>query len=292
MPRRTILLALALLTTVTAVAEPNGIVSLLTDYGIDSVYVGIIKGAIYNKYPSAKVDSITNGVPPFDIRAGAYLLAEGCQSWPKGTVFCCIVDPGVGTARKPVAVETKNGFYFVAPDNGILTLVADQYGIKEARECTNESLWRGGDLSTTFHGRDIFGPVAAALAGGTPLAEVGDKLDVIVRLDLPKSRREDGAVSGIVIRADDYGNLVTNIRRDDLEALGIRKGDRLDIAVGDQRYTAPFASTYGDVPQGERLVVVQSSGFIELAINMDSLAKALGVGLHAPVTLKKASTTP
>lgn len=287
----TLLLACVSLSAFGATDTPNGLVILLTDYGSDSVYVGLIKGAIYASNPEAKVDSITNASPPFDIQAGAYLLEEGCVTFPKGTVFCVIVDPGVGTHRKPIVLATKNGYYFVGPDNGIMTLVARRFGIAEIRECTNDKLWRG-DVSTTFHGRDIFGPVAGALSRGTALSNVGPRLDAMVVLDLPKSHIENGAVVGAVIRTDVYGNLVTNIRRDDLEALGIERGGRVDVVIGDDHFTAPYVGTYGDVPQGERLVLIQSAGFVELAANMSSLAESVKEGLNAKVTLAKAPAAP
>lgn len=271
-------------------ASPNGRVAMLTDYGTDSLYVGLLKGAMYSKNPDVRIDSITNDVPAFDIVAGAYLLAEGCQTWPKGTVFCCVVDPGVGTPRKPIVMATKNGWWFVAPDNGLLTLVAERYGVAELRECANAALWRGGNLSTTFHGRDIFGPVAAAVAGGVPMNEIGPILADFVRLDLPKARVEDGAAHGAVVRIDTYGNMITSIRAEDLEALGIRKGDGVDITVGRERYAAPYVTTYGEVPPGDRLLVVQSSGFVELAANMNSLAESLGEELRAPVIVRKAES--
>lgn len=270
--------------------ETNGLVILLTDYGTDSIYVGILKGAMYSRSTELKIDSITNDVPPFDVEAGAHLLLEGVQTYPPGTVFCCVVDPGVGTSRKPIVLATENGWYFVAPDNGLLTGVAARYGVAEIRQITNESLGHPGARSTTFHGRDTFGPVAAALAAGARLEDVGPKMEDMVKIDLPESRVEDGAARGRVIRVDVYGNLVTNIRAEALEQLGIGRGDGVDIVIGDDRYSAPYVKTYGEVPPGDRLVVIQSSGYVELAANMDRLAEILGEGLHAEVTLRKAES--
>ncbi len=279
--------ALALATGL-AVAQPNGLVILLTDYGADSIYVGELKGAIYGKFPEAKVDSISHSIPPFDIVAGAYMLAESCPIFPKGTVFCCIVDPGVGTARKAIALETKAGQFFVGPDNGLLSLVAARDGLAQIREAGNTALWREGVTSTTFHGRDIFGPVAASLAKGVAMKEVGAELTDLVRLDLPPSRVEDRHVTGTVIRADVYGNLVTNIGAANLGTLGIKRGDTLKVKIGGTSYTAPLVSTYADVPEGRRLFVLQSSGMLECAINKGSLAEALGAGLHASVVIERA----
>lgn len=272
--------------------RPNGRVILLTDYGADSVYVGILKGVIYSHYPQARVDSITNSIPPFDVLSGAYVLAEACGVFPKGTVFCCVVDPGVGTSRKCIALKTNKGHLFVGPDNGLLSLVAEQEGIADVRECTNKTLWRDQYPSHTFQGRDIFGPVAAALASGVPLTNVGPKLDRLVALEVPRSRIEDDTVHGVVIRADTYGNLITNIRAKDLQTLGLRVGDSLQVTVGQASYAAPWVATYADVPEGKRLVLIQSAGFVECATNLRSLVEELGEGLRAPVTITKTRPTP
>lgn len=270
-----------------AAAAPNGMVMLLTDYGADSIYVGVLKGAIYTKFPNAKVDSISHSIPPFDIVEGAYMLLESSKEFPKGTVFCCIVDPGVGTPRKGIVLETAAGQYFVGPDNGLMSLVAERDGVKQIRETVNTALWRSGVTSSTFHGRDIFGPVAAAVASGTPLDVIGPEVQELTKLDIARSRVENGLANGTVIRADVYGNLVTNITAGDLETLGIKKGDTLLVSVGDKQFTAPFVSTYGDVPKGEKLVCLQSSGKVECAINLGSLAETLGTGLHAAVTVRR-----
>jgi hypothetical protein len=271
-----------------AASQANGLVILFTDYGNDSLYVGSLKGAIYAKNGEARIDTLTNSVPAFDLVAGAHLLMEGCMPYPKGTTFSCVVDPGVGTDRKCIVLETKAGHRFVAPDNGLLTLVADRYGVAELRECTNPELWLMRDISTTFHGRDIFGPVAGALAGGVPMAEVGDKLESMVRIDIPVNRVEANTLHGSVMREDPYGNLITTIRGEELRALGIAPGDRIAVIIGDASYSAPWVTTYGSVPEGERLIVLQSSGFVECAINQRSMAKAVGQGVHAPVTMRKA----
>jgi len=265
--------------------DPNGLVILHTDYGADSVYVGVLKGAIYKAFPQARIDAITNSVPPFDILAGAQMLSEAAGEFPAGTVFCCVVDPGVGTSRKRIVLETKSGHAFVAPDNGLLTLAARRLGIAQVREIANAALWRGGEVSHTFHGRDIFGPVSAALARGVPLAEIGPALESMVTLDIPEPRLEDGRVVGAVIRSDPYGNLITNITADHLSKAGLTLGDTADVQVGTARFSAPWVGAYGDVPEDARLLVIQSSGYVELAVNMRSLADAIGEGLHAPVTI-------
>ena len=270
-----------------AAVAPNGLVILLTDYGADSIYVGTLKGAIYAKFPHARIDSITNSVPSFDIVAGAYVLAEACPAFPRGTTFCCVVDPGVGTERKPIALETQNGYRFVGPDNGLLSLAAQRFGIAELRELANKSLWREGGVSNTFQGRDIFGPVAAALAGGTPLADAGPELKTMTQLEVEESRVEGETLVGIIVRADSYGNLVTNIRGENAAAIGLKKGDVVGVTLGKAQFIAPLQSTYADVPEGQKVVVVQSSGYLECAINKGDLASGIGEGLHARVAMSR-----
>lgn len=268
-------------------AAPNGLVVLLTDFGADSVYVGALKGAMYTKFPEARIDAISNSVPPFDVVAGAHMLAEAANEFPPGTTFCCVVDPGVGTNRKRIVVETKTGHCFVGPDNGLLSLVAQRYGLAELREIANRKLFREGEVSQTFHGRDVFGPVAAALARGVALAEVGPELKNLVRLDAPEARVEDGTIHGTVTRSDVYGNLITNVTREDLEAVGVGLNDVAQVSVGAAEFAAPLKSAYGDVPEGVKLLIVQSTGLVECAVNMGSLTEAIKEGPGAAVDIRK-----
>lgn len=269
-------------------APASGMVILLTDYGADSIYVGVLKGAIYKKCPDARVDSITHSVPAFDIAAGAYLLAESCREFPADTIFCCVVDPGVGTARKAIVIETERGQRFVAPDNGLLTMTAERDGVRWIREASNRDLWRDGVQSSTFHGRDLFGPVAGALACGAAQEDIGPPLTEIVRLDLPRAEVAGDAARGRVIRVDIYGNIITNIRMEDLETLGVKRGGALRVEIGGAVFDAPLVSTYADVAEGEKLALVQSLGLLEFAVNLGSLAQTIDAGLHAPVAVRKA----
>lgn len=264
-----------------AATEPNGLVVLLTDYGADSIYVGALKGAILSKAPSVRIETLTNSVPSFDVVTGAYLLAEGCQIFPKGTVFCCVVDPGVGTERSCIAVAAKTGHIFVGPDNGLLSLAARQYGVEEMRQCTNTELWRIETVSKTFQGRDIFGPVSASLASGIPFEKVEPILEKIVELDVREARIEHNSAVGFIIRIDEYGNVVTNITAQLCANLGIMEGDMLEVTIGETQYHAPFVRTYGSVAAGERLVLLQSAGLVELAANMKSLAELVNAKPHA-----------
>jgi len=273
-----------------AQSSANGLVVLATDYGTDSIYVGALKGAVYTKFPEARIDTLTNAIPPYDIVAGAYILAEASREFPRGTTFVSVVDPGVGTDRRAIALETRNGQFFVGPDNGLLHLVAERYGIKELREATNTGLWREGTQSSTFHGRDIFGPVAGAIAGGISFEEVGPPLESMVRLDLAASRIENNVAYGQIIRVDWYGNCITNITAEQLDSLRLRPGDLLSIQAGSHVYTAPFVNTYADVPVGSPVVVIQSFGLAELALNQDNLAERLAFNNHTEVAIYAAQT--
>lgn len=267
--------------------KPNGLVILLTDYGAADFYVGALKGAIYSAFPQARIDSITHEVPPFDIREGAYLLAGAAREFPLGTTFVAVVDPGVGTERKPLAAETESGHFFVAPDNGLLTLVFAELGVRRVHEITNPQVLRPGALSSTFHGRDLFGPAGAHLAAGFPLVEVGPELKQWVTLKIETGRLEEGAVLGEVVHVDRYGNLLTNIPRELLAQLPAQRGDRLKVTVGEQTRKMPFVKTYGDVPEGEFLLLIHSLDEVEIAINLGSAAGVTGARAGTKVKIAR-----
>ncbi|HOZ46371.1 MAG TPA: SAM-dependent chlorinase/fluorinase [Candidatus Hydrogenedentes bacterium] len=267
--------------------KPNGLVILHTDYGTDSLYAGALRGAIYTKFPQARIDTLTNSVPSFDIATGAYMLMEVCKEFPAGTTFCCVVDPGVGSDRKCVVLETESGQLFVGPDNGLLSLVAQKYGTVELRECTNRALWREGKVSHTFHGRDIFGPVAASLASGTPLEEVGDRIDTLQAIDFGEPRIEGDTISGTVVRVDSYGNMITNISYEHLAGMGFKEHDVVKVTIGKTQFEAPLEQAYSAVPKGQRLGLIQSIGYLEFAVNLGSLSDETEEGAHAPVSVRK-----
>lgn len=264
--------------------QPNGVVALLTDYGADSLYVGMLRGAIAAKRIDVRTVDLTHSVPAYDILTGAFMLAEGCSAFPEGTVFCAVVDPGVGTDRRVLVLRTRKNQVFVAPDNGLLTVVAERDGVVEAREGTNRDLWSDAE-SHTFHGRDIFGPLAAALAAGAPVASAGPDLPGFLRFEIPQARIRDGEIEGVVLRSDPYGNLVTNIPATLLAEADVRPDARLRVALGEETFEVPFKTTYSDVPAGERLALVQSAGFLELAVNLGSLAAETRADAKTPVAL-------
>jgi S-adenosylmethionine hydrolase len=274
-----ILITFFLSFTTLALAQPNGLIVLITDYGTKDFYVGALKGAIYSTNPKAKVDEISHEVEKFNIFQGAYLLAKAAIEFPSGTTFVAIVDPGVGTERKPIVLKTKNDMYFVGPDNGIFTIVAEELGVDSIYQIQNTDIMRKrkGSTSTTFHGRDIFGPGAARIADGFPIEKVGKKLADYVKLKGKRPKVESGKVIGNIVHIDEYGNAITDIPKSMLTEIGISKGDLINVTISAHQLKLKFVSTYGDVPVGEFVGVINSSGVFEIAINQGNLAEKLKV---------------
>lgn len=268
----------------------QGFVATLTDFGTADFYVGAMEGAMYTANPQVRIATITHQVEPFNVAEGSYLLAQAAREFPPGTVFLAVVDPGVGTERRPVVVETWDEKLFVAPDNGLLTGAMDALGVAHAYQITNRRLTRPGALSTTFHGRDIYGPVAAHLAGGTRPSAVGPEITgastSLVRLPIASARREGSAVIGSVVHVDRYGNLIANITGGLTEEVGLAPGDPLHITIGDQPITATFVTTYDDVPEGDWLALINAEGVVEIARNLRNAAETVGASAGVEVKLE------
>lgn len=275
-----------------AADAPRRILALLTDYGTRDFYVATLRGAILSVDPRARVIDLTHEVPPFDIREGAFLLAESSREFPPGTVFVAIVDPGVGTTRKPVAIRVRDGSLFVGPDNGLLVDAARMRGIVETREIASPAFMRHGARSSTFHGRDLFGPAGAHLARGDDFAAVGPVRKAFVELPHHAPRAQRGRASGEVLHVDRYGNLITNLTEKEARAAGLVRGGRVRATVGKTTFDVPYAGTYGDVARGERVLVTGSTGRLELAINEGDLGRAIGARAGEPVSIEAARTAP
>ncbi|UUO08551.1 SAM-dependent chlorinase/fluorinase [Blastopirellula sp. J2-11] len=236
----------------------SGIITLLTDFGVDSPYVAEMKGAILSVFRRATIIDLTHSVAPQNIRQGAYLLERTYRSFPHGTVHVGVVDPGVGSQRKIIAAEIA-GQIFVLPDNGLITVVAGSLAATQLREVSNPQLWRGA-VSATFHGRDVMGPVGAYLAAGGDFAEVGPLLEAMTRFDLPAVSRSGGTIDGQVLYADSLGNLVTNVTRGDL-------ADQVITSIHiEGRDVGPLALTYSERSEGSPIALWGSSGQLEISI--------------------------
>lgn len=255
------------------------VVTLTTDFGTRDHYVGAMKGVIATLAPRVAVFDITHGIPEFDVSEGAFAIARAYRFYPLGTVHVVVVDPGVGSSRRPIAVATE-GHLFIAPDNGVLSQVLESAESFEAR--TLASRHGHGSLSHTFHGRDLFGPAGARLATGLAFDEIGERVsDPFL---LPPVAVARGA--GRVLHVDGFGNVVTSFQDVDLPA---RTGLKVGSATIRLRSTS-----YATVPEGQLFLIAGSSGYMEVSLNRGSAADALGVRAGAPVTLSGlgAATVP
>jgi S-adenosylmethionine hydrolase len=259
----------------------------MTDFGLEDDAVGLMRGVIHAIAPRSAIADLTHRVPAFDVAEGARLLADAPGIYPPGSVFCVVVDPGVGTARRAVVARLADGTCVVAPDNGVLTEVLARHGPATVRVVTNQALVRKA-LSATFHGRDVFAPVAAHLAAGTPFEQVGKVVTDLVRLERQEPTRTKTELRGVIEALDlPFGNVWTNVPTDWLEGLGVAKGDLVSVFLGDakQPLRIPFCATFGDVPEGEPLLYMNSRGKLGIALNMANFAEAHGIERGAAVRL-------
>jgi S-adenosylmethionine hydrolase len=248
------------------------VITLLTDFGLADHYVGAMKGFILGICPNAQLIDISHEITPYAIAEAAYTLSQAWTCFPPGTVHLVVVDPGVGTARRPIIVGAA-GHHFVAPDNGVLTMVYDAVPDHEAREIT-ASRFFGRPVSRTFHGRDIFAPVAAHLASGLAPSEFGAWIGDPLRLGFAKPTRTGLRTwAATILKVDRFGNLITNLDSEGWQRLA---NERFEMKVGTCLVTR-MASNYGEMEPGDPFVIMGSAGFLEVSLNQGSAAKATGV---------------
>jgi S-adenosylmethionine hydrolase len=290
-----VLLAIVLLccpawTQTTPAAGQHQTVVFMTDFGHVDDSVPICKGVMLGVAPDLRIVDLTHDVPPFNILGAARYLAGTTPYYPAGTVFVTVVDPGVGSTRKAIVAHSRRGQWFVLPDNGVLTLVDDQDGIDAAYEIQNPKWMIGSALSSTFHGRDIFSPVGAHLARGDNPSEVGPALDVksLVRLPVRKAVVDAHGISATVIGTDGpFGNLVTNITRDDFAQLGYSLGQAVRFKLAGKPLQIPFVKTFSDVPLGQPLFYIDSRGRLGLAVNQGSFVSKYDVKVPAALDIER-----
>jgi hypothetical protein len=266
-------------------------VVLMTDFGVVDDSVAICKGVMYSIAPELRIVDLTQQVSAFSILEGARFLFGASPYYPAGTVFVVVVDPTVGSARKAIVAKSKRGQYFVLPDNGLMTLVADRDGIEGVREITRRDWMIGAALSSTFHGRDIFSPVGAHLARGENWTEVGPELDAskLVRLDLVPAKLDDRGLTAQVIDLDGpFGNLVTNISGEDFLQLGYARGDSVPVTIGGREMSLPFVRTFSDVSLHQPLLYIDSRGHLAAAVNQGSFANVYHVQPPTPIFIARA----
>ncbi|MCU1269336.1 MAG: hypothetical protein JWN74_630 [Acidobacteriaceae bacterium] len=262
----------------------------MTDFGVLDDSVAICKGVMYSIDPELRIVDLTHQVTPYSILDGARYLFGATPYYPAGTVFVVVVDPTVGSTRKAVIVKSKRGQYFVLPDNGLITLVADRDGLEGAREITTRDWMIGSALSSTFHGRDIFSPVGAHVARGDDWTQVGPEVRVekLVRLDLKPVRTDDAGIYGEVIATDGpFGNLVTNIDGDEFLKLGYHHGDKVHVTIGTADLTLSFVRTFSDVALKVPLLYIDSRGRVGLAVNQGSFASIYRIKPPAPFSIAR-----
>ena len=255
------------------------IVTLTTDFGLADHFVGAMKGILLSMEPRARIVDLSHEIAPYSIPEAAFVLAQAYGCFPPGTVHVAVVDPGVGTSRRPILAEAA-GQYFVAPDNGVLSMIYSREKHK-VRHVTAEKFFLK-PVSETFHGRDIFAPIAAHLAGGTPPAHFGKVIADYLRLEFDRPTRTGKRIwTGAILKIDHFGNLITNFHVGEFPTVQTRS---FVMAVGAERLTR-VVRTFADCPIGEVCVIVGSSGYLEVISNRASAAMMLGCAVGAPAEL-------
>ncbi len=250
------------------------IITLTSDFGYEDPFVGIMKGVILSIAPEVTIVDLCHGLPPQDIVAGALALESAVGCFPVGTVHLGVVDPGVGSERAAIAIQTERGFY-VGPDNGLFSLALDRDRKIRAIRLTNME-YHAATISSTFHGRDIFAPVAAHLASGVSFESIGDPIEEVTALDSPAAAIDEESIGAAIIHADRYGNLITNLRVEQLdEWLGETGRSDVSIEVGDERPIG-LTRTFSDGHVGETVVYIGSGGRLEIGVRNRSAVDRYG----------------
>ena len=250
-------------------------VTFLSDFGLQDDFVGTCHGVIKRIAPEAQIIDVTHGIPPQQVLQGALVLASTLPYMPVG-VHLAVVDPGVGSSRRPLALRDREGRYFVGPDNGLLVPAADLAGIESAHELANPD-YALETISRTFHGRDLFSPAAAHLARGVPVDELGPPLaaDALVRLDIPQPEIGAHRIAGTVLYVDSFGNVALNVTREHVAELGIVPGTQVELELGGERFYAVAARTFADARAGDIMLYEDSYRNMSVAIPNGNAAEML-----------------
>ena len=262
---------------------------LFTDFGLYGPYTGQVKAVLHQMAPGVPAIDLFADAPVANPKASAYLLAAYAAWFPAGTIFLCVVDPGVGSERRAVAIRTATGRMYVGPDNGLLTIAADADGIEGVRSLTNPH-YHLDDVSRTFHARDLFSPVAAHLAAGASFGDLGDEVDpvTLVRIDLPAASIADGELRATVLEIDRFGNLGLNVSTAEIDDLGVDPGDTVELSFALTPYFAVVGRTYVDAARGELILYEDSYGAWSIAINGGNAAALTEAGVGDEVRVRPA----
>lgn len=259
------------------------VITLLSDFGLKDPYVAEVKAVILSICPEARLVDISHEIEKFNIRMGAFVLASAAPYFPEGTVHVAVVDPGVGTKRRPILVETKHAF-FVGPDNGLLMLTAQKQGISHVYYITN-SRYMLSRVSQTFHGRDVFAPVAAHLASGLDASDFGPEIHNYVVPRFAEPRLTQAALLGEVLHVDNFGNIITNISAEDFEKTQIEEGSVFRLKIKGKVVRLRFCSAYGEAQVGKPLALLGSHNFLEVSVNQEDAAKRFGARVRDTVAV-------
>jgi hypothetical protein len=251
-------------------------ITFLTDFGLRDDYVGVCRGVMQRIAPDAKILDLSHGIAPQAVNQGALMLSRALPYLPEG-VHLAVVDPGVGGDRRAIAIRTSDGRHFVGPDNGLLSLAAPAESVEAVCSLTNPS-FHLQPVSRTFHARDIFAPVAAHLANGIAISELGDEVDpaTLVRVKVPEPEVSRGALRATVLAVDRFGNLELNLSREHVDALDVNPGDRIELVFALDPFYAVVAETYVDARRGELILYEDSYGAYSIAISGGDAAGLTG----------------
>jgi len=266
----------------------SGIVTLLSDFGLRDPYVAEMKAVILSICPGVTIVDISHEIRKFDVRMGAFILAQATPYFPDKTVHLAVVDPGVGTRRRPMVVETNRSLY-IGPDNGLLMLSAHTQEVNRIHEIANPK-YMLKSISTTFHGRDVFSPAAAHLAKGVPPSDFGPEIRDPMTPSFAKPVSQNGETRGEVIYVDDFGNIITNITMKDITQIGVRKGETILLKLKEKDAALRLCTAYGEVPPSTPLAVIGGSGFLEVSVNQGDASRCFNVELGDAVILRAPST--
>ncbi len=257
--------------------SPNPMLTLLTDFGSRDVYVSLMKGAIACINPGVTIVDLTHEIPPQDVAAARFCLMSAYSYFPQGTIHVAVVDPGVGSSRRAIALQLPR-YLLVGPDNGLFSgVLSQENAILAAVELTNSAYWRTSEPSNTFHGRDIFAPVGAHLANGVEIQHLGPAIDpqTLVKLDLPQCHSQNQEIVGCIQYLDRFGNLITNIPGREV------RGKSWSVVAGDQAILG--GETYSDAPLGKAVALIGSHGWVEIALNGGNAGGKLQLAVGARV---------
>lgn len=255
------------------------LIALMTDFGYKDPYVGVMKGVIKSINPDVEIVDLTHGITRHSILEAAVNLLVSAKYFPQGTIFVVVVDPGVGSERRALLVETNN-YILIGPDNGCLSLLMERDGVRRAFDISS-SRYRLANVSSTFHGRDVFAPIAAWVSRGVPLENIGVEIDagsaVKVCIERPVHDLEEKSIMGRVLYIDVYGNVMTNIEADHINLIDVKAGSKLNVIVDSNEYWCTYEKSFSRVPRGELACYINSWGFLEVAVNMGDASQFLRV---------------